>query len=95
MKLVGAEPVRADVTEVASCTAAASHRRDHDHRGSAECCHPHAVEVIHLGQRAIAVCHDCRADSGFVPDDQALHLAQWHREETRDVSVPLPRVAPP
>ena len=34
------------VTEVASCTMAAAHRRDHEHRLRADHCHPHVVEVV-------------------------------------------------
>lgn len=42
---------------------AAVHRRDHEH--STSCCRPHSVEVVHLGSASIAVCHDCRFESGF------------------------------
>lgn len=86
-------PDRADVSEVAACTATAAHRRDHDHPVSVACCHPHAVEVVHLGQRALTVCHDCRADSGFVPYRQAECLAEGHRDQTRVASVALPAAA--
>ena len=77
------------VTEVAACTMAAAHRRDHEHRLGADHCHPHVVEVVHLGLRAVAVCHDCRLDSGFLPHREAESLAAGHREQTRDVSVKL------
>ena len=77
------------VTEVAACTMAAAHRRDHQHRLGADLCHPHVVEVVHLGGRAVTVCHDCRLDSGFVPRHEAESLAAGHREQTRDVSVTL------
>ena len=39
---------------VAACTVEASHRRDH-HHGDDGACHPHLVEVVHLGRRAVAV----------------------------------------
>ena len=84
---------RADVAEVAACTATAAHRRDHDHALSVACCHPHAVDVVHLGQRALTVCHDCGADSGFLPYRQAERLAEGHRDQTRVASVALPRAA--
>ena len=86
-------PDRADVAEVAAGTATAAHRRDHDHALSVACCHPHAVEVVHLGQRALTVCHDCGADSGFLPYRQAERLAEGHRDQTRVASVALPRAA--
>jgi hypothetical protein len=87
------EPIQRNATQVAACTAAAAHRRDHQHTVGAQCCHPHAVEVVHLGRRGVTVCHDCRADSGFLPDRQAERLAEEHRGQTRVVSVPLPRGA--
>lgn len=68
-------------TRVAACTVDAVHRRDHDHDGD-EACHPHWVEVVHLGRRAVAVCHDCRRDSGFLPEREADRLAADHRNET-------------
>ena len=77
------------VTEVAACTMAAAHRRDHKHSLAADDCHPHAVEVVHLGRRAVTVCHDCRLDSGFLPRREAEALAAGHRDLTRDVSVKL------
>ena len=78
------------VAQVAACTAAAAHRRDH-HHAAAPKCHPHAVDVVHLGSRALAVCHDCEADSGFLPHRQAEDLARVHRARTRrDNSAPFP-----
>lgn len=77
------------VTEVAACTMAAAHRRDHKHSRGADDCHPHAVEIVHLGRGAFTVCHDCRLDSGFLPHREAESLAAGHRELTRDVSVKL------
>jgi hypothetical protein len=68
---------------VAASTVDAVHRRDHHHRGD-EACHPHLVEVVHLGRRAVAVCHDCRQDSGFLPERDADRLATAHRQETAD-----------
>lgn len=68
--------------DVASCTAAAAHRRDHHHAVAADCCHPHAVEVIQLGDRGVAVCHDCETDSGFVPRREAERLAEAHQHDT-------------
>jgi hypothetical protein len=66
---------------VAACTVDASHRRDHHHTGE-EACHPHLIEVVHLGRRAVAVCHDCCRDSGFLPEREADRLAYAHRQET-------------
>jgi hypothetical protein len=66
---------------VAACTVNAVHRRDHHHGGEAAC-HPHLIEVVHLGRRAVAVCHDCRRDSGFLPEREADRLASAHRQET-------------
>jgi hypothetical protein len=77
------------ITEVAACTMAAAHRRDHEHRLGADHCHPHVVEVVHLGRRAVTVCHDCRLDSGFLPLREAESLAAGHREQTREVNVKL------
>jgi hypothetical protein len=79
------------VTEVAACTTAAAHRRDHDHEHGfgVDDCHPHVVEVVHLGRRAVTVCHDCRLDSGFLPRREAEALAVGHRAVTREVSVKL------
>ncbi len=66
---------------VAACTAAAAHRRDH-HHGAAVTCHPHAVEVVHMGRRAVTVCHDCESDSGFLPERAAEAVAHDHRIQT-------------
>jgi hypothetical protein len=66
---------------VAACTVDAAHRRDHHHEDSVAC-RPHLVEVVHLGRRAFAVCHDCRRDSGFLPEREADLLAYAHRQET-------------
>lgn len=77
------------VTEVAASTMEAAHRRDHDHGLGADACHPHVVEVVHLGHRAVCVCHDCRLDTGFLPRREAEALAAGHRDLTRDVSVVL------
>ncbi|MEZ0577207.1 hypothetical protein [Nocardioides sp. MH1] len=76
-------------TGVAACTVEAAHRRDHEHGLDSDSCHPHVVEVIHLGTQAICVCHDCRADSGFLPRREAEALAADHRVVTLDVSVEL------
>jgi hypothetical protein len=77
------------VTEVAASTMAAAHRRDHQHGVGADDCHPHVVEVVHLGCRAVTVCHDCRLDSGFLPHREATSMAAGHREQTRHASVKL------
>jgi hypothetical protein len=38
----------------------------------------------------VTVCHDCEADSGFLPERQAEELASQHREQTSgSSSVPL------
>lgn len=76
----GAQP-KQSTDPVAACTVDAVHRRDHQH-GDAEACHPHRIEVVHLGRRAVAVCHDCRQDSGFLPQRDADRLASAHRQET-------------
>ena len=68
---------------VAVCTVEAVHRRDHHHAGE-EACHPHVIEVVHLGRQAVAVCHDCRQDSGFLPERDADRLASDHRQETAE-----------
>ena len=68
--------------EVAVCTVEAAHRRDHQHVGVDDECHPHVIEVVRLGERAVMVCHDCRTDSGFIPPREADHLAYQHRQET-------------
>jgi hypothetical protein len=82
-------PGRTLVAEVAACTAIAAHARDHDHAHSVQTCHPHEVQVVYLGRRALTVCHDCRADSGFVPCREAERLAEGHRDQTRGASVSL------
>lgn len=76
-------------TQVAACTMAAAHRRDHQHTLAADECHPHLVEIVHLGSRAVTVCHDCQLDSGFLPNREATSLAAGHREQTREASVRL------
>lgn len=78
------------VDQVAACTMTAAHGRDHTHALNVECCHPHAVEVIFLGCRAMTVCHDCRTDSGFLPHREAERLAEGHRDQTLVASVSLP-----
>ena len=77
------------VTDVASCTIAAAHRRDHQHSLADEACHPHVTEVVLLGARAVCVCHDCGADSGFLPRREAEALAAGHRDRTRELDVGL------
>ena len=74
---------------VAACTVDAVHRRDHHHDAD-ETCHPHLVEVVHLGRRAVVVCHDCRRDSGFLPERDADRLASAHRQETGGDEYPAP-----
>jgi hypothetical protein len=74
---------------VAACTAAATHRRDHHHDDPVTC-HPHVVEVVHLGRRALTVCHDCGSDTGFLPEREAEALADAHRNRTAvDGAEPL------
>jgi hypothetical protein len=80
----------AAMTGVAACTTAAAHRRDHDHPAAGATCHPHAVEVVNLGASAVAVCHDCGTDTGFLPQRQAQQIATGHRSETLVGSVALP-----
>ncbi len=75
--------------EVAACTMAAAHRRDHHHSHTGDECHPHLVEVVHLGGRAVTVCHDCQLDSGFLPPREATSLAADHREKTGNATVRL------
>jgi transcriptional regulator with XRE-family HTH domain len=82
-------PGRAEVAEVAACTVTAAHGRDHNHAFGVQCCHPHAVQVVYLGHRALTVCHDCRTDSGFLPCREAERLAEGHRDQTRGASVSL------
>ena len=83
------EPPNITLADVAASTMVATHRRDHQHRADDEGCHPHFVEVVHLGTRAVCVCHDCRLDSGFLPRREAEVMAADHRHLTRDVSVRL------
>jgi hypothetical protein len=59
---------------------AAVHRRDHEHATS--CCRPHSVEVVHLGSASIAVCHDCRFESGFHTVRDCERAAADHRYRT-------------
>lgn len=73
---------------VASCTLEAAHRRDHSHEGPDSTCHPHRVEVVHLGDRAAVVCHDCHSDSGFLSYRDAWHLACDHRHDTEHMPAP-------
>lgn len=75
------------IDPVAACTVDAVHRRDHHHEGD-QACHPHLVEVVHLGRRAVAVCHDCGVDSGFLPERDADRLASDHRDETAGQGCP-------
>jgi hypothetical protein len=77
-------------TAVAACTAAAAHRRDHRHGPQGEC-HPHVVEVVHLGALAVAVCHDCASDSGFLPEREAEAISILHRQSTLTDTAPLMR----
>jgi len=56
---------------------AAVHRRDHAHATS--CCHPHSVEVVHLGSASIVVCHDCGFESGFHTIRDCERAAADHR----------------
>jgi hypothetical protein len=72
---------------VAACTAAAAHRRDHHHVDGGDC-HPHAVEVVHLGHRAVVVCHDCEADTGFLSEREADAMATDHRARTVGAANP-------
>jgi hypothetical protein len=74
---------------VATATATAAHARDHDHAFGVQTCHPHEVQVVYLGQRALTVCHDCRADSGFLPRRDAERLADGHRDQTRGANISL------
>lgn len=65
---------------VAESMAGAVHRRDHTHRN--DTCHPHLVEVVGLGDQAMAVCHDCGLDSGLVGSREAERLASEHLDQT-------------
>jgi hypothetical protein len=47
--------------------------------------------LSYLGHRALTVCHDCRADSGFLPGRAAERLAQLHRDQTHGANVVLTR----
>jgi hypothetical protein len=69
-------------TKVAESTTAAAHRRDHEHHAGEGTCHPHDVEVVHLGDQAFAVCHDCQSDSGYLPHRRAEDVALEHRRHT-------------
>lgn len=64
---------------------AAVHRRDHAHADG--CCHPHSVEVVHLGSASIAVCHDCVFESGFHTVRECERAASEHRSSTVDEAV--------
>jgi hypothetical protein len=77
---------------VAACTASAVHRRDH-HHAAATSCHPHVVEVVHLGHRAVVVCHDCESDSGFLGEREAEAVAAAHRSGTVGGGSPALRPA--
>lgn len=69
---------------VALCTLAASHRRDHQHRGREPMCEPHCVEVVHFGKdTAAVVCHDCCDDSGFIDVREAEERCRAHVAFTR------------
>ena len=85
------EQPRRDIAldQVAASTIMAAHRRDHEHGVRTAQCHPHAVEVVHLGDRAVMVCHDCGTDTGFLPHRHADRLAHEHRDRTQDASGPL------
>jgi hypothetical protein len=77
---------------VAACTVDAVHRRDHHHPDD-QACHPPLIAVVHLGRRAVAVCHDCHRDSGFLPERDADRLAMAHRQETDGPEVQVPQDA--
>jgi hypothetical protein len=83
-------PDRGDLAAIAASTATAVHSRDHSHPADVHRCHPHVVEVVYLGHWALTVCHDCPADSGFVPSQEAEHLAEEHKVQTLLTSVWLP-----
>jgi hypothetical protein len=61
-------------------TLTAVHRRDHVH--STDCCHPHDVEVVHLGHLAMTVCHDCSYEFGFDDTHSCEQVAHEHRAAT-------------
>jgi hypothetical protein len=74
---------------VAASTVAAAHRRDHAHDTVEACCHPHRVEVIRLGRKAVTVCHDCCADTGYLDARDAECVATAHRRQTSAADVEL------
>lgn len=78
------------ITQVAACTVTAAHRRDHQHGVVADECHPHAVEVVLLGDHAVMVCHDCCTDSGFIAHREAEDRASQHRRTTLMGPAPQP-----
>lgn len=61
-------------------TLTAVHRRDHAH--GTDCCHPHVVEVVHLGPMAMTVCHDCSYEFGFDDTHSCERVASEHRMST-------------
>jgi hypothetical protein len=61
-------------------TLTAVHRRDHAH--GSDSCHPHEVEVVHLGPVAMTVCHDCSYEFGFDDTHSCERIAQEHRAAT-------------
>jgi hypothetical protein len=61
-------------------TLVAVHRRDHRH--GEHSCHPHEIEVIGLGQAAMAVCHDCCFEFGFDDSHTCEDAASLHRRAT-------------
>jgi hypothetical protein len=65
---------------IVRATLVAVHRRDHAHAD--DCCHPHQVEVVRLGQVAMAVCHDCRFEYGFEDEHTCQKIAQQHEHAT-------------
>jgi hypothetical protein len=65
---------------IVTATLAAVHRRDHRHDG--DCCHPHDVEIVHLGRSAMAVCHDCGFSYGFEVEAECRHAAEIHQSAT-------------
>jgi hypothetical protein len=80
-------PAQGAMAVVAGCAARAAHGRDHDHAFSDQGCHPHAVQVVYMGHRAMTLCHDCRVDSGFLPCHEAERLAVEHRDQTREAGT--------
>jgi hypothetical protein len=77
------------MARVAASTVAAAHRRDHEHDTVESCCHPHTIEVIGLGKQAVAVCHDCCADTGYLDAREAEGVAANHRRQTSVTDVRL------